>query len=468
MAIAQPFDQQDMTQKKEVLDSMINEYLDLSGTVGMSVAIAGRNELYYTGEFGYADKEKGRKVGPFTQFRIASVSKILTGSLLAVMVEKGIIDLDKPINTYLKKPVPYGDIITARMLASHTAGIRHYQDNDFRFRNIDGKRFPTLESALGIFINDPLVAPPGEVYNYTSFGYTLLGVVMEAASEKPFLKSMHAMLEALDMCHTEANHPDSVFTHDSQLYSINKNRIAVKQKVLRPTYKWPGGGYLSNAMDLAKFGQHHLRKSFLSERGFEALFTRNKTNKGDTLGIGLGWVIAEDAWKRRVFFHNGSQTGGRSVLMVYPDQGLTISVLSNTTSQPILIEGFASSLIDVLLQQEAPLSAEDSIAISGVYDYILEDSSSAPRGEIRIFTNGDQQLHGSITAAPVNGPSVLSIKALHWHGDALEGKIIAQEGILPIVLKKENGNLSGQLFLHNAQEPRILPIWLKKKIEQKP
>jgi CubicO group peptidase (beta-lactamase class C family) len=133
-AYSQPFYPNDMIPKKEILDSMVNEYLQLSGTVGMSVAIAGRETLYYSGEFGYANKEKGEKVNPFTLFRIASVSKILTGSLLAVMVDKGIIELDKPINTYLRKPIPYGDVITARMLATHTAGIRHYQDNDFRLK----------------------------------------------------------------------------------------------------------------------------------------------------------------------------------------------------------------------------------------------------------------------------------------------------------------------------------------------
>lgn len=463
VAFAQLYSSNEMKPKKEILDSMINDYLQLSGTVGMSVAIADRYELLYSGEFGYADKDKGERINPFTRFRIASVSKILTGSLLAVMVDKGIIDLDKPINTYLKKPAPYGDIITTRMLASHTAGIRHYQDSDFRLKNIDSKRYPTLNSALDIFINDPLVAPPGEKYNYTSFGYTLLGVVMEAASGMPFTKSMQNMLEALDMCHTEPNHPDSIITNESQLYSINKNRKAVRQKTLRPSYKWPGGGYLSNTLDLVKFGQHHLRKSFLSEKGFEALFTRTKTNKGDTLGIGLGWIIANDSWNRRVFFHNGSQTGGRSVLMVYPDEGLSIAVLSNTTSQPILIEGFAGSLIDVLLQQEAPLTPEDSLAIAGMYDYILDDTTTAPRGEIAIFTNGDQQLHGAITSAPGPNAPRLPIKALHWHGQILEGKIISQEGILPILLQKETGGFAGQLFLHNSSEPKIVPIWLKKK-----
>ncbi len=469
-AYSQPFYPNDMIPKKEILDSMVTEYLQLSGTVGMSVAIAGRETLYYSGEFGYANKEKGVKVNPFTLFRIASVSKILTGSLLAVMVDKGIIDLDKPINKYLKKPVPYGDVITARMLATHTAGIRHYQDNDFRLKNIDSKRFPTLDSALGIFIKDPLVAPPGEIYNYTSYGYTLLGVVMEAASGKPFLRTMHNMLEALDMCNTEPNHPDSLITNDSQLYSISKSGAAVRQKTLRPSYKWPGGGYLSNALDLAKFGQHHLRKSFLSEKGFELLFTRNKTNKGDTLGIGLGWVIAQDSWNRRVFFHNGSQTGGRSVLMVYPDEGLTIAVLSNTTNQPILIEGFASSLIDVLLQQEAPLTTEDSIVVSGAYDYILEEENMPPRGEIIINTNSDKSsLQGAVVPLPSSAPSRLPIKALHWHGQTLEGKIIAKEGILPILLHRDDvGNLSGQLFLHDKQEPKVVPVWLKKKVDQKP
>jgi hypothetical protein len=228
---------------------------------------------------------------------------------------------------------------------------------------------------------------------------------MEAASGKPFLRTMHNMLEALDMCHTEPNHPDSLITNDSQLYSMSKSGAAVRQKTLRPSYKWPGGGYLSNALDLAKFGQHHLRKSFLSEKGFEVLFTRNKTNKGDTLGIGLGWIIAQDSWNRRIFFHNGSQTGGRSVLMVYQMRlNYRCFIQYNESAHPHR---------RICQQSDRRVTATGSAFDNRrqhsrirTYDYILEEENMPPRGEIIINTNSDKSsLNGAVVPLPGSSPS---------------------------------------------------------------
>ena len=128
---------------------------------GLDVAVAVNGKIVWSQGFGYADLAAKTPITSRTRFRIGSVSKPLTAAGLALLVERGRIDLDAPVQQYLpdfpQKEAP----ITIRLLAGHLSGLRNYQGNE-AFSN---KPYPDLRSALKIFENDPLLSPPGTKFS---------------------------------------------------------------------------------------------------------------------------------------------------------------------------------------------------------------------------------------------------------------------------------------------------------------
>jgi len=157
------------------------------GIPGVTLAVAVDGRIVYAEGFGYADLEQRVPVWPTTKFRIASDSKPLTAAGLLLLVEQGRIDLDPPVEKYVPSFPDKGAKITARLLAGHLAGIRHYQDDEFQI----ARHYDSVLEGLKIFADDPLVSPPGKEFHYSSYGFNLLSAVMESAAGENFLAYMH-------------------------------------------------------------------------------------------------------------------------------------------------------------------------------------------------------------------------------------------------------------------------------------
>jgi len=135
--------------------------MQAEGIPGMSVALAHDGSLLWSEGFGLADVEREAPVTTLTRFRLGSVSKVLTAACVLKLVEEERLDLDLPVQEYVRS-FPYTSaILTARMLAAHLGGIRHYGRKDFSGRNIDRMHFDTVTAGLVLFKDDELVAEPG-------------------------------------------------------------------------------------------------------------------------------------------------------------------------------------------------------------------------------------------------------------------------------------------------------------------
>src|SRR6516164_2014374 len=144
------------------------------GIPGLAVASAVDGQIVYSEGFGYADLEERVPAWPTTKFRIGSVSKPLTAVALLQLVEQGKIDLDAPVQKYVPTFPDKSGKITPRLLAGHLAGIRHYKGDEF----LIARHYDNVLEGLKIFEDDPLVAPPGSKFNYSSYGYNLLSAVI--------------------------------------------------------------------------------------------------------------------------------------------------------------------------------------------------------------------------------------------------------------------------------------------------
>lgn len=311
--------------------AFLEAFVEDASIPGLSVAVGVNGKIVFSEAFGYANIESGVSATPETRFRIASVSKALTGTAAALLAERGELKLDAPISTYLPDYPGQAQVATARQLAGHLSGLRHYEGSEVGSTHY----YPTLQSALQIFAEDDLLFAPGTRMSYTTYGYTLLGAVMEASTGRDFRTLMREdVFEPLGMRHTMADDQRRVISNRSGLYEYGEKGTIVNAPLTDHSYKIPGGGFLSTAEDLVRFGSALLRPGILKRETLERLFAYSRSSDGTEYGYGMGWMLQSDNG-RRFYGHGGKQPGGRSYLLIYPDSGLVLAILANVSGAPI-------------------------------------------------------------------------------------------------------------------------------------
>jgi len=298
---------------------------------GLSVAAAIDGKVVWSEGFGFADVEAKKAVTPQTMFRIGSISKSVTAAALMKLVEQGKLDLDADIHVYVPDYPDKGAKITTRQLAGHLAGIRHYQGDEFAMN----KPFATVRDGLRIFENDPLLAPPGEKYSYSTYGWSVISAVMEGAAKEDFLKIMQReVFDALKMKSTVADRAGASVPERTRFYEVRQNGAFEVSAAVDNSYKWAGGGLLSTPEDLVRFGNAHLRPGFLKQASLDVLFTSQKTSDGKETGYGIGWGVSQDSGGHAIWSHTGGSMGGTSALVIHPQSRVVVAMTSNCSRSP--------------------------------------------------------------------------------------------------------------------------------------
>src|ERR1700730_1926174 len=296
------------------------------GIPGFAVAVAIDGTIVYSGGFGYADLEQRVPAWATTKFRIGSVSKPLTSAGLMLLVEQGKLDLDAPIQKYVPSFPDKGAVITARMLAGHLGGIRHYQEGEPESQ----KHYDSVVKGLERFHDDPLVVPPGIKFSYSSYGYNLLSAAMEAASGESFLDyEQEHVFAPLGLRSTVADQPGEIIEERARFYSPARGKQPQNAMYVDNSYKWAGGGFLSSAEDLVRFGSALLQPGFLKTQSLQLLFTPQKTKDGTETKYGMGWFIGKSKSGQRIYEHSGGSVGGSSELIIYPESRLVVAFICN-------------------------------------------------------------------------------------------------------------------------------------------
>jgi CubicO group peptidase (beta-lactamase class C family) len=313
------------------------------GAPGASITVMKDGEVVWSEGFGWADIEQRVAVTPLTRFRIGSVSKSLTSIGLGLLVQDGKLDLDAPIQRYVPSFPAKRAPITARELAGHTAGVRHYRGNEMLIQ----RHYASVTEALDIFKGDTLLFVPGTRFAYSSYGFNLLSAAMERAAGEPFVQFMtQHVFEPLGLQHTVAEYPDSLIPFRAHFYThADSGNGIVNAPYVDNSYKWAGGGFLSTTEDLARVGQLLVDGALLKPETRRMLWTSQRTTDGKETGYGMGWFVDRDAAGRRRIYHSGGSVGGTAYLLIYPEQKLVLALLVNSDytfvrAAPRLAEAF--------------------------------------------------------------------------------------------------------------------------------
>ena len=298
---------------------------------GLSVAVGVRGRIVWSEGFGWADIEQRVPVRTSSKFRVGSVAKSMTAALLALVYEGGGIDLDAPVQRYVPSFPQKEHTITTRQLTGHIAGVRHYQGDEM----LSSHYYETILEGLEIFQSDPLLFEPGTHYSYSSYGWNLISAVIEGATGKPYLTQMEErVFEPLGMRNTSADQNRFIVLDRVRPYVVDEDGRFANAPYVDNSYKWAGGGFVSTAEDLVRFGLAHLEPDFLEAATLEMLHTSQETQDGEETGYGIGWRVGKDEHGRRIIGHGGGSVGGTTTLTVYPEQGLAIAMITNLSNGP--------------------------------------------------------------------------------------------------------------------------------------
>src|SRR4051812_1224255 len=286
------------------IDAVVEQARTTDQLPAVSVAIAFNGQVIFRKAYGWADLENSVPATPDSLFRTASVAKPMTAVGALELVEQGKLDLDAPIQKYCpafpQKPWP----ITTRQLLGHLSGIRPYQNREI----YSTVHYVSTVDGMSFFKDDPLLFEPGTKFNYTTYGYTVVGCVMEGASGEKFPDYMAAhVFKPAGMDHVAVDDVYTTVPHRVAGYDKLNGKI-INMPLNDTSYKIPGGGYVASAEDLVKFGSAVLMSKLLRPETVNAMWTPQKTRDGTDTRYGMGWGKA-DLDGETIFDHSGDQPG---------------------------------------------------------------------------------------------------------------------------------------------------------------
>ena len=298
----------------------------------LSVAVASDGKIVWAEGFGFASIDKRVPVTPRTRFRTGSVSKTMTATALALLHERGRLDLDAAVQSYVPAYPRKQWTVTTRQLMGDVAGVHRAIDgNDTRPRG----RCESVDQSLKIFYTEPLVFEPGTQYRFSNYGWFLLSAVVEGAAGEPFPTFMtREVFTPLGMDRTALEGTDKDSDDVTFYFPREGNDGGEPDEAPEAEYGcfFGAGGYVSTPSDLVRLGLAIMKPGLLKTETIALLQTPLQLKSGASTGFALGWkvdTIPIAGKQARVVRHRASLIRGLVSLSVFPELGLVLAVMSN-------------------------------------------------------------------------------------------------------------------------------------------
>ena len=276
-----------------------------------------------SGARGKADRETGIDNTLDTRFRIGSMNKMFTAVATLQLVERGKISLDDPVGKILPD-YPNSQVaskVKVRHLLSHTGGTGDIFGPEFAAHRLELR---TLQDYVKLYGERDLKFEPGTKWEYSNYGFMLLGVVIEKVSGKSYYDYVAENIYKVAGMTNSGSEPESAkVANRSKGYMRDQFEIVSNE----PTLPWRGtsaGGGYTTAADLMKFAD-----ALMSNKLLKAATLAEATHRQFTTGdYGFGFQIGPPD-HARTYGHGGGAPGMNGILRVYPESGESVIVLCN-------------------------------------------------------------------------------------------------------------------------------------------
>lgn len=311
-----------------MIEDYVEKELERLKIPSLSIAFY-KDDFLWKKSFGYADMEHKISAKPDTLYRLASISKPITAVGILRLMEEGKLNLDDEVQKY----VPYFPRkrwpLTIRHLLGHLSGISHYRNYD---EEGHFKTHYTTEESIGVFKDWELEAEPGTKYIYTTYGFNLLGAVIEGASGKPYADYMKENVwKPLGMNHTRMDIADTIITNRARGYRRINGEVK-NCEFIDISSRFAGGGMLSTVVDLVNLSRALDASKVLSKETQRMMYTSMVTKDGRVTGYGMGWGVnfIQGFWN---VSHGGGQQGTSTYLLRFPGEKFAVAVACNEERQ---------------------------------------------------------------------------------------------------------------------------------------
>lgn len=311
-------------------DALLNEAVAFNEAVGIAAGIYRHDGQTWYGTSGFMDKENKIAVNDSMIHRIASIAKPMTAVAILQLYEQNKLKLNDPIQKYLPYfPRKDEGEITILNLLNHTSGLKAYLSESEAFNT---KQYESLQDAISVFMDRDLLFAPGSDYHYTTYGYVVLGAIIEKVAGISYRDYMKKNIwDKAGMKHTDVERFGKEYNNKSKLYRLDHNGHLVPDIETDLSVKVPGGGLYSTIGDLINFGRAILDHRLIQPTTLELMIQDAGVKDGGNPYV-MGWFIYGDQNDPRglTIGHSGSQSGTSAQFMIHLEKKVVVAVLSNT------------------------------------------------------------------------------------------------------------------------------------------
>ncbi len=324
---------------------------------GCAVGVSRRGSPVLERAYGMADLEHGATNTPATVFEAGSVSKQFTVAAIVLLAQQGKLSLDDDVRSHVPELPAYQAPLTLRHLIHHTSGLRDWGTVVSAAGWPRTSRVHTHQHVLDVVSRQrSLNYAPGAEYSYTNSGYNLLAIIAERVSGQPFAEfSREQIFEPLGMLQTQWRDDYTRVVKGRATAYTPRNGVF---HILMPFENVHGnGGLLTTVGDLLIWNENLQRGTVGGRPLLDEMHRKGVLSDGREIGYAGGLIIGSHREVPEVS-HGGATAGYRAFLTRYPEQGLSVALLCNTTN--VDAGSLSRRAADVFLDGHAPAPAAPS------------------------------------------------------------------------------------------------------------
>jgi CubicO group peptidase (beta-lactamase class C family) len=332
------------------------EKWDHTDTPGCALGVYKDGQIVYKHGYGMANLNDDVTITPETVFHVASMSKQFTAASILLLQQQGKLSIDDDVHKYIPELPDFGERITLRHLMHHTSGLR----DQWSLLELAGWRYSqdliTDDDVMSVLVHQKaLNFKPGEKYNYSNTGFTLLAIVVKRVSGVSFREfTTKNIFEPLGMTHTHfRDDHEEVIKHDALGYEQDGKDKPFRMSLTN--FDTAGATSLHTTVeDLQLWDENFYNPKVGGPTFIEQMLHRDKLNNGELQDYASGLVVGKYKGLPTVG-HGGADAGYRSDITRFPDQHFSVAVLCNSAEAGP--GGLANKVADIVLAKEIKAAA---------------------------------------------------------------------------------------------------------------
>jgi CubicO group peptidase (beta-lactamase class C family) len=457
----------DVPRMEQVIQSFVSDQHFMG-----SILVARGNESILDKGYRFANLEWNIPNSPTTKFRLGSITKQFTAASILLLEERGKLSVNDPVKKYMSDAPPAWDKITIYNLLTHTSGIPSFTSFP-DYASLEPFT-TTPEQLVKRFRDKPLDFQPGEKFSYSNSGYVLLGYLLEKISGQSYAKFVQEnIFTPLGMKDSGYDSNTAIIPYRAAGYSPGPNGPE-NAGYVNMTVPLSAGGLYSTTDDLLRWEQGLFGGKLLSPASLQKMTTPFK----DDYACGL---MVHTVNGRKVIEHGGGIEGFNTMLAYYPEDKLTVVVLSNmngpaTPDIALKLAALAHGEKVVLLSERKEVKVDPKMLEGYVGNYELAPkfiltvtregdrlmTQATGQPKIPIFAESEREFFAKVVDAQITFVTDAQGRAseliLHQGGRDMHAKRF--EGVVPLPKEHKEARVDPKIFDSYVGQYQLAPNFI--------